>query len=40
MIGIYKITNNVTKKSFERMVTGRSYNHIPKYIKRKNKWEN
>jgi group I intron endonuclease len=29
-----------SKKSFERMVTGRSYNHIPKYIKRQDKWEN
>lgn len=27
-------------KSFERMVTGRSYSHIPKYIKRQDKWEN
>lgn len=29
-----------SRKSFERIVTGRSYSHIPKYIKRQDKWEN
>lgn len=33
-----KYSKNKNIKSFERMVTGRSYSHLPIYKKRENKW--